>query len=389
MIRVAFIINFKPKKWLGGFNFILNLIESLSILKNKKIKPILIVDKKFNSNIVNKYDIEILKTNFFSRERFIKKIFNKFLIFFFGKSYIYEKFFKDHKIDILSHHQFPLGIKSDIKSFPWLTDFQFIHYPENFSFKNRILKKINIKFLGSHSSKIILSSKNAKQDLKKISICAYNKSIVNSFTFNLINKREILSLKSLKKKYKIENKFFYLPNQYFVHKNHIVVIKALNNILKQKKNDKITIVSTGYNVDHRVFGHFMKINKYLKNYNLNRNYIYLGIVPYKDMMSLIYHSIGMINPSKFEGWSSSVEQAKSMGKKIILSDIDVHREQNPRRAKFFKPDDFKKLGKVLQIEWLKYNSTKEKKIYHKSYGKLEKRLIKFANDYLKIITKNL
>ena len=54
MIRVAFIINFKPKKWLGGFNFILNLIESLSILKNKKIKPILIVDKKFNSNIVNK-----------------------------------------------------------------------------------------------------------------------------------------------------------------------------------------------------------------------------------------------------------------------------------------------------------------------------------------------
>ena len=30
----------------------------------------------------------------------------------------------------------------------------------------------------------------------------------------------------------------------------------------------------------------------------------------------MYHSVSLINPSKFEGWSSSVEQAKSMGKKL-------------------------------------------------------------------------
>ena len=32
-------------------------------------------------------------------------------------------------------------------------------------------------------------------------------------------------------------------------------------------------------------------------------------------MSLMYHSIAVINPSKFEGRSSTVEQAKSIGKK--------------------------------------------------------------------------
>jgi len=389
MTRIAFIINFNSRKWLGGFNFILNLIKSLSLLKNKKIKLILIVDKKFDSNVVKNYDLEIVKTNFFSHESFTKRIFNKFFIFFFGKSFIYDNFFKYHKIDVLSHYNTPLGKKSDIKNFPWLTDLQFLHYPQNFSFKNRILKKINIKLLGSHSDKIILSSKNARKDLKKISVGAYNNSVVNSFTFGLLNLKEILSLNKLKKKYKIKKNFFYLPNQYFVHKNHIIVIKALNQILREKKNKNITIISTGHNSDHRNLNHFKKIVKYIKNYNLKKNYIYLGIVPYQDMMSLIYHSIGIINPSKFEGWSSSVEQAKSMGKKIILSDLPVHREQKPNRAKFFKSNDFKKLSKILRIEWVRHDQNREKKIYHKSYGILEKRLIKFANNYLKIITKNL
>ena len=166
-------------------------------------------------------------------------------------------------------------------------------------------------------------------------------------------------------------------------------LRRLNQILREKKNKNITIISTGHNSDHRNLNHFKKIVKYIKNYNLKKNYIYLGIVPYQDMMSLIYHSIGIINPSKFEGWSSSVEQAKSMGKKIILSDLPVHREQKPNRAKFFKSNDFKKLSKILRIEWVRHDQNREKKIYHKSYGILEKRLIKFANNYLKIITKNL
>ena len=43
----------------------------------------------------------------------------------------------------------------------------------------------------------------------------------------------------------------------------------------------------------------------------------------------MYHSIALINPSKFEGRSSTVEQGKSMGEKIILSTIPVHKEQKP------------------------------------------------------------
>ena len=70
-------------------------------------------------------------------------------------------------------------------------------------------------------------------------------------------------------------------------------------------------------------------------------------MPYNDLLSLIAYSIAVINPSKSEGWSSTVEQAKSYGKMVLLSNLKVHKEQNPKRNFFFKTDDVKNLSKKL------------------------------------------
>jgi glycosyltransferase involved in cell wall biosynthesis len=45
-----------------------------------------------------------------------------------------------------------------------------------------------------------------------------------------------------------------------------------------------------------------------------------------------------VNPSRFEGWSTTVEEAKAVGTPMLLSDIPVHREQAPH-ADFFGTDD--------------------------------------------------
>ena len=388
MIKVGFIINFNSKKWLGGFNLIINLIKSLRILKKKQIEPILIIDENVPLNELKRLNIKIIKTNYFSKEKTYQRIFNKILIHLFGKSYLYDRFFKILKIDILSHTLLSLGKKSSIKSFPWIPDFQYYHYPENFSLKNRIMKKLNIVFLGKHSNKIILSSKSARNDLKKISYNAYKNSVSNPFSFDLLKKNQIINSSKIKKKYKLKNNFFYLPNQYFVHKNHMVVLKALKKILNNKKNKDITIVSTGFNNDHRNPNYFKEIMLYIKKNKLNNNFVYLGVVPYKDMMSLIFNSVALINPSKFEGWSSSVEQAKSMGKKILLSDISVHKEQNPKRAEFFSQNNYDELAYKIKKIWFGYNYKYEKILINRSYRALENKLSKYALDYQKIILNN-
>ena len=103
-------------------------------------------------------------------------------------------------------------------------------------------------------------------------------------------------------------------------------------------------------------------------------------------MSLIYYSTAVINPSFFEGWSSTVEQANAFNKVLILSNIDVHKEQKPHKAIFFNPRNMSSLKKILlDFESLKKSRkiTKNKKI------KLKVKVSKYTQDYLDIFNKYL
>lgn len=72
------------------------------------------------------------------------------------------------------------------------------------------------------------------------------------------------------------------------------------------------------------------------------------MIPYGDVFELINSSAALINPSYFEGWSSTVEEAKTMGALTILSDIAIHREQDPTGALYFNPSDTEALSKLMQ-----------------------------------------
>ncbi len=56
----------------------------------------------------------------------------------------------------------------------------------------------------------------------------------------------------------------------------------------------------------------------------------LGVVPFKNILFLIYHSTVVINPSKFEGRSSTIEQANSMGKKLFYPILICAKSKNLR-----------------------------------------------------------
>ena len=66
---------------------------------------------------------------------------------------------------------------------------------------------------------------------------------------------------------------------------------------------------------------------------------------------LIRHSISVINPSLFEGWSSTVEECKYIGKNLILSNINVHHEQDPPCCIYFDPNNSNELASILEIKW--------------------------------------
>ena len=93
------------------------------------------------------------------------------------------------------------------------------------------------------------------------------------------------------------------------------------------------------------------------------------------------HCIAVVNPSLFEGWSSTVEEAKSMGKRIILSDIPTHREQNPPCGYYFNPGDSASLAKIIK----QCMGSNFLNVQNDSVEILKIRTLKYANEYTKIV----
>lgn len=391
MKRVGFLINFNIFKWFGGTYLIKNLINCIIKYSKNEIKPIIIVKKKLSKNEQKEFkNFELLKTNFFHNQNLIERIYNKFLILLFGRSKTYDDFFLKHKIEILSHsnalsNSIFLGKKSIIKSYPFLADLQYLHYPQNFSLKNRFLRKINIYMCALHSTKIIVSSNDVKNDLKIVSKLAFRKAMVSPFVFLSPKKHEIIKYSYLRTKFKLPLKYFYLPNQYWIHKNHKVVLKALLYLKNKDKLKNIFIVSTGSKEEHRNTKYFYEIEKFIGDNDLYKYYKYLGTVSFEEVLSLMYYSVAVIQPSKFEGRSSTVEQAKSMGKKILLSNIGIHKEQNPLRGKYFSPDNYNQLSNLLLQSLNKHNHTLEKKHIKYAFMKSKENFYKYYKNYVDLI----
>ena len=345
-INLGFVLNYSYNNWVGGFNYHLNLFKSIEKF-NKQIEIIIFVNKKISSNdqklLKNYKIIKTDKFNYASKKNKILKIITKLKIFLFGKDKDLDSFFLKNRIDILSHFTY-LGKSSVIKSLPIIWDFQEIYNPEYFSKKDLIMRKINTLMCNSHSNKVILGGNHALKDYKKIIGSNKTNGIVLSQNYNIdLNlKKKILLLK----KFGLPNqKFFIVPNQYWAHKNHILILKSLKYLNNNKKNN-FFIISTGNTNNWRDKNYF----KYIENYlirNSIKNYFILGIISHDDLINLTYYSEGLINPSKSEGWSNSVELAKSLNKINLISKISCHKEQSNKLSFFFKTNDYKKLSELL------------------------------------------
>ena len=166
-----------------------------------------------------------------------------------------------------------------------------------------------------------------------------------------------------------------------MHKNHICIIEALK-ILKSK-GVMIQCIFTGSKNDHRNPDHFDSLMEKIKLYKLEDIIKYKGILPYSKIINLLFHADLIINPSLFEGWSTSVEESKIFSKKILLSNIDTHIEQNPKNAIYFDPLNPKDLAKKIYKSLETAN--KQKFIQKHNIRKYQINRIMFAKKFNKIV----
>jgi hypothetical protein len=150
-------------------------------------------------------------------------------------------------------------------------------------------------------------------------------------------------------KYRLPSRFFYVPNQFWVHKNHALLFEALRR-LKQRGVEP-NVVLTGRAEDYRDPNHFGRLMYRLNEWNLTTQVRYLGVVERTDVYDLIRQSVCVVNPSLFEGWGYAADEAAAIGKRLLVSDLPAHREQAPPACEYFDPADADVLANKLDRIW--------------------------------------
>lgn len=379
MIKVGF-IGAVSKEWMGGLNYFNNLLFAIDSLNNKELQIFVFVGKKTDEDIKNMFRkyATVIEDRIFDRKSlkwFLMKLEQKI----FKTNFLLENILKKYDIQVLSHTS--ITKFKNIKTINWIPDFQHIHLPQMFSKKEIENRDKSFIQIIKESDVVVLSSFDALKDLRKFSSEYQNKARVlqfvsqpNSryFELNENDKNNVL------KKYDIKDEFFYMPNQFWKHKNHMTVFTAINEL--KKDGIQICVVCTGHLADYRNKTYIDEIKNFIKINNLEKNIKLLGLVEYEDVFALIKFSKAVINPSLFEGWSSTVEECKSVEKNMILSDLDVHKEQYPN-ATFFERNSVESLKNILK------NYKKEN--IDSNIESLEIRTKKFADTYVSICKKVL
>lgn len=374
MIKVGF-IGAVSKEWMGGLNYFNNLLFAIDSLNNKELQIFVFVGKKTDEDIKNMFRkyATVIEDRIFDRKS-LKWFFSKIEQKIFKTNFLLENILKKYDIQVLSHTS--ITKFKNIKTINWIPDFQHIHLPQMFSKKEIENRDKSFIQIIKESDVVVLSSFDALKDLRKFSSEYQNKARVlqfvsqpNSryFELNENNKNNVL------KKYDIKDEFFYMPNQFWKHKNHMIVFTAINEL--KKDGIQICVVCTGHLADYRNKTYIDEIKNFIKINNLEKNIKLLGLVEYEDVFALIKFSKAVINPSLFEGWSSTVEECKSVEKNMILSDLDVHKEQYPN-ATFFERNSVESLKNILK------NYKKEN--IDSNIESLEIRTKKFADTYVSI-----
>jgi len=334
-VRLAF-IHVSPRISAGVYNYQRNLFGALNRYRFGEFTPIVFAgstdDAGELASLAAIPGVEVTQANAFDhRTRGLS------MAVALGQDHAAIAAFKSKNVDVVIESARFFGWRMPYPAVAWFTDFQHRRLPQLFSSAARWRREGGFRLQIASGRFVMLSSESALRDCKVFYPAVAGRASVVRFASRppaellTQNPAEVTAL------YELPERFFYLPNQFWRHKNHKVVLDALS-ILKDRGID-IVMAASGAKDDPREPDYFDSIMKHVAERNLSRNFRYLGMIPSSHVYALLRVSVALINPSRFEGWSTTVEEAKSFGVPMILSDLDVHREQTAGKASYFGTDN--------------------------------------------------
>jgi glycosyltransferase involved in cell wall biosynthesis len=377
-LRVAF-PSIPRKLWAGGYNYQCNLFSALRRHCVGEITPVVFAgladDPGELAELSRIPAVEVLRSRTFAFEDRHSRLPAAMIL---GLDRAAAAEFRSRRIDVVFENGRFFGWRSPFPAIAWFPDFQHGQLPQLFSRGARWRRELGFRAQIMSGRHILLSSESALADLRKYYPRMTNEVSVVRFASQPEAALLTGDIAKTLTEYKLPQRYFYLPNQFYRHKNHQVVIDALT-ILKERGCD-IVIAASGSPKDLRGEGYFENLMRQVKARGLEMNFRYLGILPLDHVYALLRACVALINPSRFEGWSTTVEEAKSFGVPLILSNIEVHREQAGSSARYFGLEDAATLAEEL---W-EAQQAAGPPVARDLLANVEQRVASFARDFARV-----
>ena len=350
-MNIAIIVNRLGDHWLGGVNYYRNLISVFDAAAERDIRLHLLTDDagfldglEFSSRVIV-HQLSMLQ------RRSAAWAVRQSLHLATGRDVQLLAKLKQLDVNAVFFKYVAGSREAGIPSFPWIPDFQSQHHPELFT---PDLVRLERKYAATYVSRadgLIVSSQTARDDAVKLFGARRDRVHVLRFAPKIdFGPLQSTALRDeIFQRYRLTRPYLFLPNQYWKHKNHRLVVDAMIR-LRQAGSGVPLVVSTGKQEDPRDPAYFGEFDALVRDNGLSAQYRMLGVIPRQDMMVLMAHAAAVVNPSRFEGWSTTVEEAKALGKRLLVSDIAVHREQvaGLAGARTFPTDDAAALAALLR-----------------------------------------
>jgi glycosyltransferase involved in cell wall biosynthesis len=236
----------------------------------------------------------------------------------------------------------------------WLPDFQYLHRPDLMSDGMRLwFVEQNDKHVHA-AAQVVLSSEDARDDFVRAFPEVKDKAHVVRFCSVPDPGWWRLDPKNVAAQYGLPEHFLIVCNQFTRHKNHLTLIRALA-VLKKEGRADVHLVCTGSTLDFRHEDYVGQVRKLIEQNDLVGQVHILGLIPRADQIALLRRSVAVLQPSWFEGWSTIIEDAKTLGKPVIASDLPVHREQlGQDQPCYLSLDDAQEWADAIGTAWARH-----------------------------------
>ncbi len=383
MLRIALPL-IPSRGWQGGYNYLQHLIDALRSLSPLEVEPVVCRYRDSHPDDIAglaRPGLQFLDLPSDFRQRRLVTAPLRLALGLWDRGLA--RALQAHHVDVLLEVADFHGVRFPVPILAWFPDFQHRHLRQYFRSWQYWQREIGFRAQASGRRSILVSSLDAASDCRRLYPQAADRIRVVRFAVPFRGLPAEEEVRAVCDQYGLGPGFFFLPNQYWLHKNHEVVLRATAEL--RRRGMQVQIATCGNPIDNKSPGHYARLRKMAQDLQVTDQFLFLGRLPTDHVRCLLVGCCALINPSFFEGWSTTVEEAKTHGVPVILSDIPVHREQAPEQGRFFTPTDASQLADELTWALAEPGPHASRPSVQQLEADSRRRQVKFAQDFVRAV----